>query len=395
MVVSTVDDTDTSTDMQPHFEEVQAHYDLSDDFFGTFQDPSRTYSCAFYERPEMSLEEAQMAKIDLALGKLDLQPGMTLLDVGCGWGSVMHRAVEHYDVNVVGLTLSRNQSAFGQQLLDGLDTDRTRRVLLRGWEQFDEPVDRIVSVEAFEAFPKERYQAYFETCERILPSGGRMVLQTIMGHPLKRWPEMGIPITMTDLQVHAVHRQRDLPGRLDPVRRRHHRAVREGRIRGGTHAAADRALRPHARHLGRVVGSASRRGGRRDLRRGVPAVHEVSRRLQRFLPAGHQRIGAVHPRQAVGDRGTVVVAARQESTAVAEAANVTDEHLIGAEGVPVRASAGRWVIHFALAYAGFLLRDGTPDEQRRFIEAVPLPLRITLKLLGGRVFASYRTRLYG
>jgi hypothetical protein len=90
-----------------------------------------------------------------------------------------------------------------------------------------------------------------------------------------------------------------------------------------------------------------------------------------------------------------VVAARQESTAVAEAGNVTDEHLIGAEGVPVRASAGRWVIHFALAYAGFLLRDGTPDEQRRFIEAVPLPLRITLNLLGGRVFASYRTRLYG
>ncbi len=160
----------------------------------------------------MSLEEAQMAKIDLALGKLDLQPGMTLLDVGCGWGSVMHRAVEHYDVNVVGLTLSRNQSVFGQRLLDGLDTDRTRRVLLRGWEQFDEPVDRIVSVEAFEAFPKERYQAYFETCERILPSGGRMVLQTIMGHPLKRWPEMGIPITMTDLRFMRFIAKEIFPG---------------------------------------------------------------------------------------------------------------------------------------------------------------------------------------
>ena len=100
--------------MRPHFEEIQAHYDLSDDFFGTFQDPSRTYSCAFFERDDMSLEDAQMAKIDLALDKLDLQPGMTLLDVGCGWGSVMKRAVEKHDVNVIGLTLSKNQSVYCQ-----------------------------------------------------------------------------------------------------------------------------------------------------------------------------------------------------------------------------------------------------------------------------------------
>src|ERR1700754_2077527 len=132
--------------MRPHFEEIQAHYDLSDDFFGTFQDPSRTYSCAYFEREDMTLAEAQLAKIDLALGKLDLQPGMTLLDIGCGWGSVMKRAIEKHDVNVVGLTLSRNQAKFGQELLDAMDTDRPRRVLLHGWEEFDEPVDRIISL---------------------------------------------------------------------------------------------------------------------------------------------------------------------------------------------------------------------------------------------------------
>ena len=200
------------TDMRPHFEEIQAHYDLSDDFFGLFQDPSRTYSCAFYERDDMTLGEAQLAKIDRALGKLDLRPGMTLLDVGCGWGSAMKRAVESYDVNVVGLTLSRNQCMYCEELLADLDTGRTHQVFLRGWEEFDEPVDRIVSIEAFEAFPKERYGAFFETCHRILPDGGRLVLQTIMGHPLKRWPEMGIPIVMSDLKFMRFIAKEIFPG---------------------------------------------------------------------------------------------------------------------------------------------------------------------------------------
>jgi cyclopropane-fatty-acyl-phospholipid synthase len=189
-----------STQMRPAYEDVQAHYDLSNEFFGLFQDPTRTYSSAYYERDDMTLEEAQIAKIDLALGKLGLEPGMTLLDVGCGWASIMKRAIEKYDVNVVGLTLSKNQRALGQQILDQVDTKRSRQVRLLGWEEFDEPVDRIVSIEAFEAFPKSRYKAFFDTCYRIMPSDGRMVLQTIMGHPLKRWPEMGIPITMSDLR---------------------------------------------------------------------------------------------------------------------------------------------------------------------------------------------------
>src|SRR5579875_2048671 len=150
------------TDTRTRPEDIQAHYDLSDDFFGLFQDPTRMYSCAYFERDDMTLEEAQIAKIDLNLDKLDLRPGMTLLDIGCGWGSAMQRAIELYDVNVVGLTLSKNQRAFSQQLLEKIDTDRSRRVLLHGWEEFDEPVDRIVSIEAFEAFGKPRYKPFFE-----------------------------------------------------------------------------------------------------------------------------------------------------------------------------------------------------------------------------------------
>jgi len=90
-------------------DEVRSHYDLSNEFFRLWQDPTQTYSCAYFERDDMTLQEAQIAKIDLALGKLGLQPGMTLLDIGCGWGSTLRRAIEKYDVNVIGLTLSHNQ----------------------------------------------------------------------------------------------------------------------------------------------------------------------------------------------------------------------------------------------------------------------------------------------
>ncbi|BBZ06267.1 SAM-dependent methyltransferase [Mycolicibacterium doricum] len=194
------------------YEDVQAHYDISNDFFGLWQDRTRTYSSAYFERDDMTLEEAQLAKIDLALDKLDLHPGMTLLDVGCGWGAMMKRAVERHDVNVIGLTLSKNQQSLGQQVLDGIDTSRSRQVMLRGWEEFEQPVDRIVSIEAFEAFPKERYKAFFDLCHRIMPDDGRMVLQTIMGHPLKRWPDLGVPITMSDLRFMRFIAKEIFPG---------------------------------------------------------------------------------------------------------------------------------------------------------------------------------------
>jgi cyclopropane-fatty-acyl-phospholipid synthase len=165
-------------------EDIQAHYDLSDDFFGLFQDPTRTYSSAYFTRDDQSLEEAQIAKIDLNLDKLDLKPGMTLLDIGCGWGTTMRRAVEKYDVNVIGLTLSNNQHARAQQILDDLDTDRTRTVLLRGWEDFSDPVDRIVSIEAFEHFGFANYDRFFKNAFSIMPEDGRMTVQSSVAyHP--------------------------------------------------------------------------------------------------------------------------------------------------------------------------------------------------------------------
>jgi len=181
--------------LTPHFAEVQAHYDLSDDFFRLFLDPTQTYSCAYFERDDMTLEEAQIAKIDLALGKLGLQPGMTLLDVGCGWGATMLRALEKYDVNVVGLTLSTNQANHVRQLFEKSESPRSKRVLLEGWEKFDEPVDRIVSIGAFEHFGHERYDPFFTLAHRLLPDDGIMLLHTITGlHPLEM-KERGLPLT--------------------------------------------------------------------------------------------------------------------------------------------------------------------------------------------------------
>jgi cyclopropane-fatty-acyl-phospholipid synthase len=112
--------------MRPHFEDIQAHYDLSDDFFGLFQDPTRKYSCAYFTGPDATLSEAQIADVDLNLDKLNLQPGMTLLEIGCGWGLTLQRAMEKYDVNVIGLTLSNNQQAYCQQLLEKVDSPHLR-----------------------------------------------------------------------------------------------------------------------------------------------------------------------------------------------------------------------------------------------------------------------------
>lgn len=192
--------TDKTRVLAPYFDDVQAHYDLSDEFFRLFLDPTQTYSCAYFERADMTLEQAQLAKIDLSLGKLGLQPGMTLLDIGCGWGATLKRAVQRFDVNVIGLTLSRNQQASAQRLLDHNSSTRSKRVLLQGWEQFEEPVDRIVSIGAFEHFGRDRYDDFFRTAYTLLPPGGIMLLHTIIKPTDEEFAANELPLTMTILR---------------------------------------------------------------------------------------------------------------------------------------------------------------------------------------------------
>lgn len=186
--------------LKPFYEDVQAHYDLSDDFFALFLDPSRTYSCAYFEKESMSLEEAQLAKIDLSLGKCHLQPGQTLLDIGCGWGGTAIRAASKHGVKVIGLTLSKNQHAFATARSQQLGLADAIEFRLQGWEEFSEPtVDRIVSIGAFEHFRYERHAEFFQKCKEILATGGRMMLHTIVLSSRESLKQLNVTITEEDV----------------------------------------------------------------------------------------------------------------------------------------------------------------------------------------------------
>jgi len=199
--------------LRPHFENVQAHYDLSDGFFSLFLDPSMTYSCAYFEREGMSLEEAQRSKIDLALGKCDLKPGQRLLDIGCGWGALARRAAERYRVNVLALTLSRNQHAYATRVTSDLGPGAGRvDVRLMGWEEFEEPVDRIVSIGAFEHFRMDRYPVFFARTRGLLPPGGTMLLHTIVRLDLQTLKRKGIELRHEHVLFGKFIRKEIFPG---------------------------------------------------------------------------------------------------------------------------------------------------------------------------------------
>ena len=167
-----------------------------------------TYSCAYFARDNMSLHEAQLAKIDLSLGKCDLPrrtessnaaatttpaaTRMKLLDIGCGWGATARRAVENFNVDVIGLTLSNEQHALITQSV--ANTANHIDFRLQGWEEFTEPVDRIISIGAFEHFRAERYEAFFTRAFSLLPRGGRMMLHTIVQPDINELRQRGIVV---------------------------------------------------------------------------------------------------------------------------------------------------------------------------------------------------------
>lgn len=162
-------------------QQVQFHYDVSDDFYALWLDPRRVYSCAYWPAGVNDLAAAQEAKLDLICRKLKLEPGLRFLDIGAGWGGLLLWAAEHYGVQAHGVTLSKHQHAHVSRLIQarGL-TDRVRMELLdyrdiacTDWGR--RPFDRIASVGMFEHVGDAQLPGYFSTLQALLAPGGLML----------------------------------------------------------------------------------------------------------------------------------------------------------------------------------------------------------------------------
>ncbi|ACT06567.1 Cyclopropane-fatty-acyl-phospholipid synthase [Dickeya chrysanthemi Ech1591] len=150
------------------------HYDLGNDLFTLMLDPYMQYSCGYWKQAE-TLEQAQQDKLRLICEKLQLRRGMTLLDIGCGWGGLAEFAAHHYGVSVTGVTISREQQKLAQQRCRHLDVN----ILLQDYRDLNQQFDRIVSVGMFEHVGPKNYDTYFRVVRKNLKPAGLFLLHTI------------------------------------------------------------------------------------------------------------------------------------------------------------------------------------------------------------------------
>lgn len=159
------------------------HYDLSNDFYQLLLDDHMAYSSAYYTEPDQSLHDAQTAKLDLICHKLELKPGMRLLDVGCGWGSLILHAAQHYGVQATGITLSAQQRAFITARVVERGLADTVEVRLQDYREFGElpeaagTFDAVSSIEMGEHVGEQQYPTYAAIMFDALRPGGRLLLQ--------------------------------------------------------------------------------------------------------------------------------------------------------------------------------------------------------------------------
>ena len=154
----------------------ERHYDTGNDLFMKMLDKRMTYSCGYWPKAD-SLDEAQEDKLELICRKLGLQPGMTLLDIGCGWGSLVRYAAEKYRVEVVGITVSGEQVELARTLCENLPIE----IRLQDYRDINEKFDRIVSVGMIEHVGYKNYRTFMELTHRCLNDGGLFLLHTIGG----------------------------------------------------------------------------------------------------------------------------------------------------------------------------------------------------------------------
>ena len=152
----------------------ETHYDLGNDLFERMLDPTMCYSCGYWKEA-CDLHQAQLAKLELACQKLELRPGMRVLDIGCGWGSFAEHAARHYGVSVTGITISREQAELARKRCRNLPVE----IKLMDYRELEGRFDRIVSIGMFEHVGQRNYAIYFQTVERLLDEEGLFLLHCI------------------------------------------------------------------------------------------------------------------------------------------------------------------------------------------------------------------------
>jgi cyclopropane-fatty-acyl-phospholipid synthase len=168
-------------------EAIRYHYDVSNEFYAAWLDPGMVYSCAYFENGDEDLATAQAKKIDHILAKIDLRPGQTLLDIGCGWGALVIRAAQRYGARCVGITLSENQTRLAREQVARAGLQGQVEIRLQDYRDVEGQFDRITSVGMFEHVGVQHLPDYFSRVNRLLAPGG-----VVMNH--------GITTTDIDLR---------------------------------------------------------------------------------------------------------------------------------------------------------------------------------------------------
>jgi cyclopropane-fatty-acyl-phospholipid synthase len=155
-------------------EAIHHHYDLSNEFYQLFLDPLMVYTCAYYRTPDGDLATAQEDKLDLVCRKLRLQPGETMLDIGCGWGSLAVWAAKHYGVSVLAVTLAAEQVRYGQAWVQREGLGDVCRIEHRDYRDLvgEGPFDKISAIGIIEHVGLANYKAYFDEVYQLLKPGG-------------------------------------------------------------------------------------------------------------------------------------------------------------------------------------------------------------------------------
>lgn len=160
------------------------HYDLGNDFFGAMLDPAMQYSCAYFHGTT-DLATAQELKMELICKKLGLQPGMRLLDIGCGWGGLARFAAENHGCEVVGITISEQQKAYADRHCEGLPVE----IRLQDYRDVDGEFDAICSVGMLEHVGSRNYDTYMDAASGCLREGGLFLCHTITANEARRRPD--------------------------------------------------------------------------------------------------------------------------------------------------------------------------------------------------------------